>query len=157
MAPNHVAVHDEAASAKHDPFPCSRVVLLTSGACEDSVNASGLVGDESLRASVVAHLYVELVDATCEHIHEIPSPSHAHKLWTMSARAGLGLAGERPCLFAARPDEAVIGDRLDDLPGDVGCLVLHPLLTEPVEVRQALVSIKAGFRLIRVGTACHRE
>src|SRR5581483_11060087 len=37
------------------------------------------------------------------------------------------------------------------------CLVLHPLLTEPVEVRQALVSIKAGFRLIRVGTACHRE
>jgi hypothetical protein len=64
---------------------------------------------------------------------------------------------ERPGLFASRPHEAIIGQRLHHALGDVGVLELDTLCDQPVEVGEGVVGIQVHLCLVRIRAAGHQE
>ena len=116
-----------------------------------------IVGHERHGAVVVAHVHTELGDAPREHVHHVAPTAHADELRAVAARCGSCLLDERPGLLAARPDQAVVGGRLDRPLGDVRVAVLDALRGQPFVVGQAVVGIPPHLGLVGIRTAGHEQ
>ncbi|MNF87633.1 hypothetical protein D3C84_701030 [compost metagenome] len=108
VAFDHIAIHHEAAGTQDDAVAGPGKTDLASDPNHHAMDMIGLIGNQGEHPAVIANLHAERFDARGQCVHQHAPAAPAGPLRRVSARARLGVLHERPCLFTAGPDQAVV-------------------------------------------------